>query len=92
LKLVVSIPTNGMMYSETCHALLNAMHVTKTEGVWYVFGRTAYVHQSRNDVLDAVVDSDFTHILFVDADMLFPMHGINILASRNKDIIEQPTM
>jgi len=48
---------------------------------------SCYVHDNRNMLLDRALESDSTHMMFVDTDIVFPPDGIQTLISRQKPII-----
>jgi hypothetical protein len=58
---------------------MTSLHIISPKG--------CYIHQNRNTIAQTAIDDKFSHVLFVDADMVFPEDGIDKLRQRDKDII-----
>jgi len=87
MKLVVGVPSNGEIKSETTKCIVEALFRTRMEAMWFMAPRGCYVHQNRNEVVEQALTSEFTHIIFIDSDMAFPPNAIQRLHDANKSII-----
>jgi hypothetical protein len=48
---------------------------------------SCYVHRNRNMLLDRAMNSEATHLMFLDTDIIFPVSGIPQLLAARKPII-----
>ena len=58
--------------------------------VMFQMMKSSLVTQGRNLCVSAFLQTDYTHLLFVDSDIAFQTDSIFTMLSKNKDIISQP--
>jgi hypothetical protein len=71
------------------HAAFGQLLPDGVRGGIKMFNKTqcSIVHLARNELAQLSLDSDCTHIWFVDDDMQFPMNTLNQLLSHDKDVV-----
>ena len=88
-KLTVGICSGGTIRIETAVSLLSNVYNLWSEGITpNVLAQVGgYVDLNRSIVARDVLESDATHLLFIDNDMIFPDDAIKKLLDADKDII-----
>lgn len=89
-KLCFSIPSLGMVKTATMSCSVSALFKTVAElgcGVHQYYPYGCLIDENRNKAAREALAVGASHLMFVDADMIFPDDGILALASRNKRII-----
>ncbi len=87
VKILIAMPTpnTGLMYTKTFVSLIN---LAKPPGFDFYFSRGGYIDFQRNSAVDYMMKSpDFTHIFFVDSDMVIPKDALIKLFKQDKGII-----
>lgn len=95
IKLGICIPTRDTWKAHFGQSLAMSMASVwsllppDTELGVKTFNKTqsSIVHTARNNLAQEAIDSDCTHILFLDDDMLFPMNTFSALLTADKDIV-----
>lgn len=87
MKLLVGVPSNGLVRAELITCLIPALFRTTMTALHILAPTGCYITQNRNTIAQTAVDEEFDRILFVDADMVFPDDAIEVLRRRDKDII-----
>ena len=87
LKIVVGLPSNGYIRSETAIALASA--ITHTPNALFQLEAPigCYIHLLREHIAEQAVKAGSDYLMFIDSDMVFPPDAINILISRDKPVI-----
>ena len=85
-KVLVAVPAYDSICVETCASLLSLYRNSKTP-IQIRFAPYTYIHVARSALLYQAVEIDATHIMFIDADMVFPTDGVDRLIEQDKDII-----
>ena len=85
-KVLVAVPAYDSICVETCASLLSLYRNSKTP-IQIRFAPYTYIHVARSALLYQAVEIDATHIMFIDADMVFPTDGVDRLVEQDKDII-----
>lgn len=90
-KVLIGVPTMGSM-----HPLLTAIILkwcvtalqNKDKGVsFYPTVGVSPTDQARNEIVETLLSSDFTHLLFIDSDTIPPIDGLDRLLAHKKDIV-----
>ena len=73
-----------LIYSKTALAIINVVKqtpadVSMMEGI--------YVHENRNGLAQFTLDNGYSHLFFVDSDMVFPPDTLDRLLAHDKDIV-----
>ncbi len=88
-KITVGVCTGGNIRAETVSSLfsnlINMGHQNVAPNLLIQIG--GYVAINRNMLVATAIEQGSTHLMFVDADMLFPPDGIMRLLKHNKDIV-----
>lgn len=85
-SICLGIISGGSIKTETVSCILDMIsNLPVPAHVMLPIG--GYAAQSRNMVVDAALKAGDTHVLYVDADMVFPSTGIRKLVLQEKDII-----
>lgn len=93
-KVAVGIPSHGEISSLTTHSLARMMmqagagaahDVVDQVGIYMV--TNTYIHRAREELAEAALKMDATHILWVDADMTFPQDALFRLLQHDEDIV-----
>ena len=70
MKIFVAIPCMDMMYSRTANCLLS-LRIPDDATLCHGFAIGSLVYDARNRLMGAAIKDGFTHILWVDSDMVF---------------------
>lgn len=85
-------------YNRTCHAdymismmkLISHMHKNGIDGSFYPIFFDSLISRARNAAAAEFLDSDCTHLLFIDSDITFEPEDVLKLISSNKEVIGAP--
>ena len=73
-KLLIAIPSYETMRVEFVESLMSLMDVLNRRGIWYevkiISGTLVYM--ARDNLAKHAVNNEFTHVLWLDSDMVFP--------------------
>ena len=87
LKVLIAMPTpnTGLMYTKTFVSLVDLVKPPKFD---FYFSRGGYIDSQRNSAAGHLLkDLEFTHMFFVDSDMVIPKDALVKLFKQDKDII-----
>ncbi|OGI28082.1 MAG: hypothetical protein A2184_01080 [Candidatus Moranbacteria bacterium RIFOXYA1_FULL_44_7] len=84
--LMIAVPNMGTIKTETFISLFSAAYTLNIPAKLHV-QTGCYIHEARNKAVNSALKSGVSHLLFVDADVQFDMHGINQLFEDDKDIV-----
>lgn len=91
IKLFISTPCyDAMMTMQYTMSILNLNSLLQNCGIEYVIdfvGNESLIPRARNNSLAKFVDSEFTHILFIDSDIEFPAQAVIDLLDFDKDVV-----
>jgi len=89
MKLVIGMPTGGTIRAETVASLIGAMNELQKHDIYANLSMQlgGYVAPNRNRLVQNAIDAGATHLMFIDADMIFPADGIWKLIQHKKDIV-----
>ena len=80
----------GMIHSDYVNALLTYQHAGISFGLMTI-GNESLITRARNTILsEFLLREEFTHLLFIDADVLLPAPGLGRLIAHDKDVIGAP--
>lgn len=85
-SIFIGLPCLDWIKTETTVSLISAANRIKYPTRLHVQQGT-YIHNSRNKIVSAFLESTASHLMFVDSDIQFPPDGINHLMEQKKDII-----
>jgi GT2 family glycosyltransferase len=85
-KITIGVLSQGILKTEMASSLIMAVNSIFCP-LHLLFYQGAYIHDNRNQVIEAAKKEGSSHVMFIDYDQTFPVNGIAILLSRNKDII-----
>src|SRR3990167_8559146 len=86
-KLAVGMATNGMVKTKTMFSIVQLIKEIPANLVTW---EGCLIHQNRENIAKAVMNSDCTHLLFIDSDMVFEPDALKKLIARDRDIIGAP--
>ena len=91
IKLFISTPCyDAMMTMQYTMSILNLNSLLQNYGIEYVIdfvGNESLIPRARNNSLAKFIDSEFTHILFIDSDIEFPAQAVIDLLNFDKDVV-----
>lgn len=85
-KVLVGVPCMDIMRTRTAFALIN-LEIPKGSEIVIVFELGADVARNRNKIVKRAIDDGFTHVLFIDSDMLFDKDILTRMLNANEDIL-----
>lgn len=85
-KVLIGVAAYDSICVETCASLLSLYRNCKTP-VQIRFAPYTYIHVARSALLYQAIDTEATHIMFIDSDMVFPTDGVDRLIAHDKDIV-----
>jgi hypothetical protein len=88
-KITIGMCSGGSIRSETATSLIsNIINLAQQDmAPNLLFQVGGYVDFNRNKLLETCLNNGTTHLMFVDADMIFPNDGIFKLLQHDKDIV-----
>lgn len=91
-KVAVLLPSLGGFTEETMISVvsLSAYSITRGVVVDVLNESVTGVAKCRNALVETAIKGDYTHILFIDSDMWFPMTMLEDLLKHDKDIVGVP--
>ena len=91
MKLFISTPCyDAMMTMQYTISLLNLTNLLNREKIQFVIdfiGNESLIPRARNNSLGKFMESDFTHLLFIDSDIEFPAQAVLDLLNFDKDVV-----
>ena len=88
-KIIIGICTGGTIRAETVSSLvtnlINCAHANIPPNLLIQVG--GYVAVNRNKIVEEAIKQKATHVMFIDADMIFPDTGVMTLLGRDKDVV-----
>lgn len=84
-KVLIGIPTTGQVEIEYVNSILRLAKTNPNADVVHMSGSLVYA--ARNDFVKQAIEGDYTHLLFIDSDMVFNADALNVLLYHDKDII-----
>lgn len=89
VKLMVAIPTLDYMHEKFVESLTNLTKHLCESGIEFdiCFERGTLVYIARDRLVKKAIAEDYTHVLWLDADMVFEPDMIDILLESNKDMV-----
>lgn len=94
IKLFVGTPMHGgVCYGEFTNSCINLVNTTLNTGIecfFYHIYNDALVSRARNNIVDVFLQTDCTHLLFIDADICFDPRDVLSMLKADRDIIGAP--
>lgn len=91
IKLFISTPCyDAMMTMQYTMSILNLSSLLDSYNIEYVIdfiGNESLIPRARNNSLSRFMDSNFTHMLFIDSDIEFPAQAVIDLLQHDKDVV-----
>ena len=91
IKLFISTPCyDAMMTMQYTMSILNLNVLLCENNIEYVIdfvGNESLIPRARNNSLSKFIDSNFTHMLFIDSDIEFPAQAVLDLIKFDKDVV-----
>lgn len=85
MKIMIAVPTAGFIRNATFFDYYN--QIEKPDGTLCTFSHGASPAKGRNMMIEAALENECTHILFLDDDMAPPSDTLKQLLARDKDIV-----
>ena len=89
MKLMIAIPTVDYIHFEFTKCLVDLVRKLDRDGIDYdvnFFGSTL-VYDARNYLAESAINGQYTHVLWLDADMIFKPDLFDRLYAHGKDIV-----
>lgn len=84
--ILIGIPVHGNINPEVVACLISLLaKINYTAKI--NFQSNCYVHDARNKIVSEAINIGASHLMFIDADTVFPPDGVDTLIERDKDII-----
>ena len=84
-KVLIAIPTTGMVEIDYVGSILRLSKTNPKADIIHAAGSLVYV--ARNDFVNKAIDLNYSHLLFIDSDMVFNADALNVLLYHDKDIV-----
>lgn len=88
-NILIGLPYYGKIDYLFFASLLGMLtNINSAEAKWTISGiEGTRISSNRNTLVKTAIDGGFTHLLFIDTDMVFPTDSLNRLLSHKKDIV-----
>lgn len=92
-KIAIATPTTTMVNYQYAQSLAGAVGYLSERGytVDLLFNSGSVLHRQRNNLVRAFFGSenvnDYTHLVWIDSDMIFPTDAVKVLIDHDKDIV-----
>ncbi|NLC03179.1 MAG: hypothetical protein GX787_02735 [Tissierellia bacterium] len=83
-KILIAVPTVGQVEIEYVNSILRLSRTTNAD---IVHSAGSLVYAARNNFVKQALDEGYTHLMFIDSDMVFNADALNVLLYHDKDII-----
>jgi GT2 family glycosyltransferase len=83
-KILVAVPTTGQVEIEYVNSILR---LSRTTNANIVHSAGSLVYVARNNFVQQAIEEDYTHLCFIDSDMVFNADALNVLLWHDKDVI-----
>jgi GT2 family glycosyltransferase len=83
-KILIAIPTTGQVEIEYVNSILRLSRTTNAD---IVHSAGSLVYVARNEFVKKAIDEKYSHVLFIDSDMVFNADALNVLLYHDKDIV-----
>lgn len=84
-RILIGVPTMEMARAAVFYDYLHMME--KPHGTAITFSHGQSPAENRNVIIKQALEGNFTHIFFIDDDVLIPPHSLHQLVARKKDIV-----
>jgi hypothetical protein len=86
--ILVGIPTTGQVEIQYVNSLLGLTVTSISLGrqIRVKHIENSLVYDSRNKIVKMAIEENYTHVLFVDSDMVFNSDALEVLIHHDKDI------
>lgn len=85
-KLGIGTATAGLMEARTAFSLATAMQYVPVPMQMFL-GIGCYIHHNRDVIVRQALESECSHLLFVDSDIMFQADSIARLIARDLDVV-----
>ena len=85
-KILVGVIGNRDLSRQTVKSLMLWQYKRQLPSL-LVLGDDTNIEKERNEMVRTAVQEKATHLMFIDDDIVFPYHAIDLLARRQKDIV-----
>lgn len=88
VRLAVGVPNGGSVHVDTVRGLISLVgelgsHVPLN----FLFHGGCYVHRNRETIVKQALELDYTHLMFIDTDMLWSPGAVQRLLEQKKPVI-----
>jgi hypothetical protein len=88
MKIAIAMPNAGTVQSLTALCLASlTLYVASTDGPPLLIAPTGRIEQNRNMAVEVALKANCDYLMFVDADMTFPMDTVARLIAHKVDIV-----
>lgn len=93
-KVLIGTPMyGGKCYGEYTLSCLANQRDLSNNGIevnYFFVTNESLITRGRNTIVEYFMKNDFTHLMFIDADIVFPTNAIRVLLDKNEDIVCAP--
>ena len=89
MKLLIAVPSHDYMNAQFVESLIKLMRRLSLDGIQYdvKFKVGTLVHIARDEIVKEALYEGYTHVLWLDSDMVFDSDVFDILLKSNKNIV-----
>lgn len=84
--LIVGVPVHGPVNTEVMMSFV-ALTAQIQYPAQFVVKTSCYIHDARNKIVEKALESGASHVMFIDADMVFSPTDVDKLLAHDKDIV-----
>lgn len=85
-SILIGIPCLEHIKNQTVRALFASETHIQVPATLHIYN-SSLIHDARNNIVKRAIEDGYSHVMFIDSDIVFPEDGIQKLLDQDKDVI-----
>lgn len=87
-RVLIAIPSGDLLHARFVNSLIGIFsRILPDTSFYYANWISSRIADNRNELANLAIEKNHTHILYIDADMVVPLDGLERLLAHDKDIV-----